>query len=339
VRTGSVNIRDVARSVGVSHMTVSRVINSHPGVSEATRRRVLDAIRKLDFRPSRMARDLSLGHSRSVTVVTSDATLHSRAAMLQGVEQAAREAGFQVVIGVLDSPHPAAIRAAVDRSCDATSGGVIVVATDRAGVRALRAIPPGVPVVAALEVNDARNRGEYPSRTLDDRTAAAEATRYLLGLGHRTVHHVVVPASSKATARILGWRSALRDAGAQIPEPIPGGSTPQSGYEVGRRLATDRRVTAVLCGSDELALGVMHALREKGRAVPDTVSVVGFDDAPVAAFLAPPLTTVRLDFVGLGRDCFALLDHVLHPDGEAPAPAASPPQLIVRATTGPPRRR
>lgn len=102
-----------------------------------------------------------------------------------------------------------------------------------------------------------------------------------------------------------------------------------------RGLARDRNVTAILCGNDDLALGALHALREAGRPVPDSVSVVGFDDSPSAAFFAPPLTTVRLDFVGLGRDCFALLHYALNPVGPPPAAAAAAPRLILRETTGP----
>jgi DNA-binding LacI/PurR family transcriptional regulator len=339
-RIESVSIRDVARSAGVSHMTVSRVINGHPSVSAATRQRVLATIRELGFRPSRTARDLSLGRSRSVVVMTSNTTLYGRAALLQGVEEAARAAGFHVTIGMLDSPRVADVRAAVDRLCDSTSGGAIVIAFDLPGVRALRAVPPGVPVVAALEVNDTRDSQTFTSTSLDDRVAAAMATRYLLDLGHHTVHHVAVPSSTRSSARVKGWRTALRQAGAPVPEVVWAGWTARSGYEAARHLAADGRVTAILCGNDDVALGVLHALREAGRAIPEAVSVVGFDDVPSAAFFAPPLTTVRLDFVGLGRDCFALLHHVLHPEKTPAVPVAGPPQLIVRETTGPaPRRR
>src|SRR5436190_2224780 len=200
------SIRDVARRAGVSHMTVSRVINRQPNVSEETRQRVLRAIEELSFRPSRAAQDLSRGRSRVVTVMTTDTTLYGRAALLQGIEKEARGAGFHVDIGVLDSPHPAAIRTAVDRSCDPTSAGVIVVAFDLAGVRALRAIPPSVPVVAALEINDVKARRTYPSVALDDGIAAQVATQHLLDLGHRTVHYVSIPSSRNVSARTLGWR-------------------------------------------------------------------------------------------------------------------------------------
>ncbi|WP_239133700.1 LacI family DNA-binding transcriptional regulator [Rugosimonospora africana] len=335
---GSASISDVAGSAGVSLMTVSRVINGHPRVSEETRRRVLAAIRKLNYRPIRAARDLSRGRSRSVTVMTSNTTLYGRAALLQGIEEAARYAGLHTDIGILESPRPSAVEAAIERSCDPASGGVIVIAFDLAGVRALRAIPAGIPVAAAVEINNVKDSRAYPTAALDDRAAAFAATQHLLDLGHRTVHHVSIPSSTNASARLQGWRAALREARARIPEVIAGGWTPQSGYEAGQRLAADRQVTAVLCGNDDLALGVIHALRQAGRAVPDSVSVVGFDDVPSAAFYAPPLTTVRLDFVGLGHDCFALLQHAADPDSIMPEFNAAAPKLVVRETTRPPRR-
>lgn len=239
----------------------------------------------------------------------------------------------------MDSPGPAAIKAAIDRSCDSTSGGVIVVGFDLAGVRALRAIPPDIPVVAALEINEVRDRRGYPSAALDDRVAAYMATRHLLELGHRTVHYVSIRSSTTVSARVQGWRRALGEAGSLVPEMTTAGWTPRSGYEAGLRLVADRRVTAVLCGNDDLALGVLHTMQEAGRAVPDSVSVVGFDDTPAAEFFAPPLTTVRLDFGGLGRDCFALLHELLYPRETPPVRVAAEPQLIVRETTGRPRRR
>jgi DNA-binding LacI/PurR family transcriptional regulator len=330
-KTGSVSIRDVARAAGVSYQTVSRVINGQVGVKESTRHSVLASIRELGFRPNQAARALASGQTRAVTVLTSNTTLYGYAATLQGIEEAARASGFSVGIRVLDSAEPAAVRATLERDIDPTAGAVIVIAYDLAGVHALRAIPAGVAVAAAVEASEATRRHPYPCVWLDDRAAAADATRYLLGLGHETVHYVSIPSSTRTSDRTEGWRTALRAAGVRVPDPIPGGWAPQSGYEAGRRLAADERVTAVLCGNDDLALGVLRAMREAGRPVPSRVSVVGFDDGPQSAFYAPALTTVRLDFVGLGRDCFRLLNG----REDASAVKAVKPELIVRASAGP----
>jgi DNA-binding LacI/PurR family transcriptional regulator len=333
-----VSIRDVARAAGVSYQTVSRVINGHPRVAPDTRERVERAVRELGFRPNRAARALASGRTRAVTVLVGDTTLYGYAATLRGIEEAARAAGFSVGVCVLDTVAPAALEATVARVGDPSAGALIVIAWDRAGSRALRAVPPGVAVVAALEASAGPSDHPCPAVRLDDGAAAAAATRYLLELGHRTVHYVSIPSSTGRGDRMRGWRRALREAGAEVPAPRKAGWTPVSGYEAGRVLAADPAVTAVLCGNDDLALGVLRAVREAGRDVPAEVSVVGFDDVPQAAFYTPALTTVRQDFVGLGRDCFALLQGVLDPLAPARVPVVAAPELIVRESSGPPRR-
>lgn len=328
----------MARAAGVSYQTVSRVINGHPRVRESTRARVEATIRDLGFQPNRAARALASGQTRALTVLVRDTTLYGYAATLQGIEEAARADGFAVGVCVLDTVAPDELAATVARVGDPTAGALIVIAWDRAGIRALRAVPPGVAVVAAVEASMAEESRPCPAVWLDDATAALTATRYLLELGHRTVHHVAIPSPTGRSDRMHGWRQALREARVRTPTPLEGGWTPRSGYEAGRALAADPDVTAVLCGNDDLALGVLHAMREAGRKVPDEVSVVGFDDVPQAAFYAPALTTVRQDFVGLGRDCFTLLRGVLDPLTEKASPQAARPELIVRESSGPPPR-
>ncbi len=331
------SIRDVATAAGVSHQTVSRVINGHPSVKASTRARVEAAIAELGFRRSVTAHALASGRSRTVTVLTSNTTHYGYAAALQGIEEAARTAAFGVGIVVLESDDAREVRGALQRAAD-SGGGLIVIAYDRPGVRALELVPDGVPLIAAVETPAETPEPGSPWVWTDDREAAREATGHLLGLGHRTVHYLAIPSSTRtrhASQRAAGWRNALHEAGAPVPEPLPGGWEPADGYAAGRRLAADPEVTAVLCGNDDLALGVLRALREAGRAVPDDVSVAGFDDAPHSAFLSPALTTVRLDFSGVGRACFALL-HGLVEQGEpvTPHPVAAP-RLIVRESTGP----
>src|SRR5439155_10332120 len=128
------NIRDVARAAGVSHQTVSRVINGHHSVSEPTRQRVLDAVRVLEYRPNRAARDLSRGRSRTITVLTSNTTLYGRAATLQGIEEAARAGRCHVRIVALDSPHQHAVTAAVQRARYPASARIVRIAFDQHGV-------------------------------------------------------------------------------------------------------------------------------------------------------------------------------------------------------------
>jgi DNA-binding LacI/PurR family transcriptional regulator len=334
------SILDVAAAAGVSYQTVSRVINGHPSVRPATRELVLAAIEELGFRPNRAARVLRGANARSVTVLTPNTSLYGYQAALQGIEAAARAAGFSVGVRVVDSEQPTEVAAAVTRAIE-PGGSLIVIAYDRAGTLALDAVPPEVPMAAMVETPAVVPAPDKPWVWLDDRRAAAEATRYLLSLGHRTVHYLAIPSSTHTSQRQAGWRQALEESGAPVPAPVPCGWTPRSGYQTGQRLAADPEVTAVLCGNDDIALGVMRAVHAAGLSIPGDVSVVGFDDTPVAEFLTPPLTTVRLDFADLGRACFALLRSLLEPTAMSQATgelhAQRPqPELVIRESAGPP---
>lgn len=331
----SVSIRDVAAAAGVSYQTVSRVINSHPSVRESTRELVLATIDDLGFRPNRAARALAGGPVQSVTVLTPNTTLYGHRSALQGIEEAARAAGFAVGVRIVESTAPEEVSDAVARAIE-PSGALIVIAYDEAGTAALAAVPAEVPMVAMVETPAGHEGQGKPWVWLDDRRAAVKATRYLLGLGHRTVHYLAIPSSTHTSQRQAGWRTALEEAGATVPGPVQCGWTPQSGYQAGQALAADPDVTAVLCGNDDLALGLMRAMREAGRAIPAEVSVVGFDDTPVAGFLTPPLTTVRMDFAELGRASFALLQALLEPETAVPPAPWPEPELIIRESAGPP---
>jgi DNA-binding LacI/PurR family transcriptional regulator len=144
---------------------------------------------------------------------------------------------------------------------------------------------------------------------------------------------VPLPEARPMRPRELGWRRALQARGVAIPPPEAGGWDAHTGYNAGVILAKDRGVSAVLCGNDDIALGVLRAMHEAGRDVPSNVSIIGFDDAPHSAFLAPALTTVRLDFNSLGRECFRLLQEILVDGGLSPAVVISKPELVIREST------
>ena len=330
-----VNIRDVAREAGVSHQTVSRVLNNHPSVRPATRRSVLEAMERLSYRPSRAARALAGGPVDSVTVLTSNTRLYGPASALEGIEEAARSAGFALGVRVIEPDSPDAVENAVRRSIEPASA-LIVIAYDRPGVAALRAVPPGVPVAALVEMPAPGDPTDETWVWIDDRHAAEQAVKYLLDLGHRTVHYVSIPLSTDISQRMAGWRSALEHAGAPIPPPLVAGWDADWGYEAGKQLARDPDLTAILCGNDDIALGVMHAMYEAGRPIPENVSVVGFDDTPLARYYHPPLTTIQQDFRALGRACFAKLLASLDPASRRDQPASPQPKLVIRESAGPP---
>ena len=334
-RSPTVSIRDVARAAGVSHQTVSRVINESPKVSRTTRLAVLEAIDQLGFRPNRAARALAGGPVQSVTVLGSNTSLYGFAAPLEGVEEASRDVGFGMGFRALEELGPRDMREAVERAIEPASA-LIVIAFDRPGVMALEFVPPEVPMVAMIQAPTGDDVPVRPSVWIDEFSAAQDATVYLLGLGHKTVHHVAIPSWSGATRRMQGWRAALDEAGVRAPEVVGGGWTSEQGYELGCELAKDPSVTAILAGNDELALGVIRAMREVGHSVPADVSVIGFDDVPYARYLSPSLTTVRQDFKSLGKVAFAKLLELASSSRTLPSLPSPQARLVIRESAGPP---
>jgi len=326
-------IADVARVAGVSVPTVSRVLTGSVPVSEEKRALVHAAIEALRYRPNAAARALVSGHRSMIAIVAIDTTRYGYSQTIKGIEASARDAGYVVVVVVVESAGAVAQQAAVDMVLSQPVAGVVVLEFDPVGVAVSDALPLSIPTVS---VGASRRRSSrHPRAYLDDQAAAAAATSYLLELGHRTVHHLAIPAASGRVGRALGWQRALVAAGAPVPARLDAAYDPQSGYDVGKRLAADPEVTAVLCGNDELAIGLMRALSEVGRAVPDEVSVVGFDDQPYAAMWIPSLTTVVQDFDQLGRRSFAQLEALMR-TGSAPRVWRATPHLVIRESSGPP---
>ncbi|WTZ28444.1 LacI family DNA-binding transcriptional regulator [Microbispora sp. NBC_01389] len=322
-------MEDVAELAGVSAMTVSRVLNAPEKVRPETRERVLAAVRELDYRPNSAARMLVTGRSGVLGVVCFDTTLYGPASTLFGVEQAARDSDYLVSIASLPVLDRRWIGRGVDRLRSQSVDGVIVVAPHESAAEGVRQLPAGLPVVVVGGGGDV----PVPVVAVDQVAGAARATRHLLSLGHRTVWHVAGPPNwVDSRGRLSGWRSVLEAEGRVVPEPLVGDWTASSGYELGRRLAADGGVTAVFVANDHMAMGVLRALREAGRRVPEDVSVVGFDDVPEAAYFWPPLTTVRQDFGELGRQAFRLLLHRIADRDVGPARLVEP-ELVVREST------
>ncbi len=323
---------DVARLAGVSHQTVSRVLNDHPNVRPLTRERVLDAIRELAYRPNAAARTLVTRRTHTLGVITADTMLYGPTSMLYGFERAAHDTYF-VSVASLPALDRRSMLDAVDRFLGQGIEGIVVIATVDTAVAALAHVPPQVPLVAV----GCGTRAPVTSVAIDNTAGAAAATRYLLSLGHRTVYHVAGPASClDAEERIDGWRLALREAGAAEPQVLVGDWSSCSGYELGTRLVSEPGLTAVFCGNDTMALGVIRALTERGLRVPEDVSIVGFDDVPEAGYYRPPLTTVRQDFGEVGRQALSTL--VDRMSGVIPAwpRVRVAPELIVRASAAAP---
>jgi DNA-binding LacI/PurR family transcriptional regulator len=332
---------DVAQLAGVSHQTVSRVLHDSPAVRPETRARVLEAMKELDYRPNSAARALVTGRTKTLGVISFDTTLYGPASTVLGIERAAHDAGYFIIIVSLRSLTRESVRGALDRLRDQGVDGILVIAPQETAADALRDLPPGVPVVAA----EAGPDDAIPVATVDQIAGARLATEHLLRLGHQTVFHLAGPLDFlEACERVEGWSETLRRAGvAALPKPLIGDWSAESGYDLGRRLLHEHpEVTAIFAANDPMALGLLRAIHEAGRDVPGDVSVVGFDDVPEAAFFGPPLTTVRQDFDEIGRRALGLLlEHLDAPSAPAtttPRRVIVDPELVVRASTAPPTR-
>ena len=295
---------DVARLAGVSHQTVSRVINNHPNVKQQTRLRVLAAMQELGYRPNRAARALATGRNDLIGVVAQPTTLFGPASLLHAVEAAAVEVGYTVSVASVATLDAPSIEEAVNRHLDQQVGGIVAIVPVVSAAEAMRQVPADLPLISI----GGDRTSSITSVGIDQTRGAQEATQLLLDAGHRTVWHVSGPLDVfDSIDRIEGWRSALATAGAEVPPLITGDWSSASGFEAGQMLARIPEATAVFAANDQTALGVLRALHEHGRSVPGDVSVVGFDDLPEAPFFIPPLTTVRQDFAQVGRRALHML--------------------------------
>jgi DNA-binding LacI/PurR family transcriptional regulator len=327
---------DVARLAGVSQKTVSRVFNDEPYVSAEARRRVLEAAEELGYRLNNAARALASGRTRSIGVVTLGTALYGPASLIMGVERAVRDTGYALRVVNTMEGDSGGIGGAVDSLLDQGVDGIVIsepIDDGQDGDLAARLDVPvlvlGAPPLPAPRALAAGVGADLMAQT---------ATEHLLDLGHPTVHHLAGPRRwYSARDRTEGWRSALVENGRAVPPVVEGDWSAASGYAAGRELAGVGDMTAVFAANDDMAIGFIRALTEAGLRVPQDVSVVGFDDIPVAAYVSPPLTTVRQPFDVVAQEAIKRLVHTIENPQADPLPASEPPvDLVVRASTAPP---
>jgi DNA-binding LacI/PurR family transcriptional regulator len=325
---------DVARLAGVSHQTVSRVLNGHPSVSEQTRLKVRAAIAELGYRPNRTARALVTGTSQTIGVVAPNTSLFGPASMLAAFEEAAQSTGFSVNVGTVRKLDERSITDAVERHLDQRVAGLVVIAPVASARGALDRLAGNIPLVTI----DGDPESASTLVTVDQESGARLATGHLLDAGHRTVWHISGPADwFDAAGRVRGWEATLREAGAEIPPLLTGDWSAASGYRNGQMLARLPEVTAVFTANDHIALGLLRALSEHGRRVPEEVSIVGFDDVPEAAYFTPPLTTIRPNFDAVAAASLQeLLAQIESATAYTGVPRMLQPTLVSRDSVAPP---
>lgn len=326
------NIYDVAKHAGVSHMTVSRVLNGHPNIRESTRERVLHAIDEMNYTPSSIARALATRRAMRIGVIVDSAVQYGPNSTLRALERAARAAGYAISSYSISDDEDSRIDAGVIELVTQGVDALCVIAPRASSLQVLRKQITGLPTLAVK----AEPEAAMHTVAVDQHAGAVLAVTHLIELGHRSIAHLAGPPDwFDALGRLQGWREVLDSAGLPVEPAIIGDWTSDCGYEFGRS-HDFRDATAIFAANDQMALGLMHGLAERGLRVPDDISVVGFDDLPDARHFLPPLTTVRQDFTALGSLALQLL--VASIDGEMVVEHDMiEPLLIVRASSEAPR--
>lgn len=300
-----VTIRDVANHAGVSHQTVSRVINESERVSPETRARVEAAIDELGYRPNAMARSMARGRSGVLACIAPNLTDYTFASMIDGAEQEARKRGYFLLSASAMTEE--VFTSLVDELVTSRRAeGMIIINPYQDGRHAH--LPPNYPIVLA----GARPRSEAAnSISLDDESVARQATQHLLDLGHRRIGCITGPMREDCSQdRSIGYQSALENAGIQDDPAftIEGDWSARSGYDALMHLAQEGQIPdAIFAQNDQMAVGALRAARDLGLQVPNQLSVIGIDDIPLAAYFEPPLTTFKQDFTRLGKEAVRLL--------------------------------
>ena len=298
------SIRDVARLAGVSHQTVSRVLNDHPSIRPETKAKVVDAIAVLDYRPNLAARALVTSRSNMLGILSATVGEFGPTSSIVGIEDAAREEGYSVSTLNLTATTPEAIGNALRQLAREQVDGIVVLAPQVRAFHVLRGMAVEIPFVSLQTASGS----DGVSLSADQVAGARTATEHLIGLGHSDIIHIAGPQDwIEAESRMRGYLDALREADLPTFPPIRGDWTADFGYFAGQELSRRRDFTAVFVANDQMAIGLMHGFRDAGVRVPEDVSVVGFDDIPVAAHVAPTLSSVHQDFPELGRRAVRIL--------------------------------
>ncbi|MCL8025315.1 LacI family DNA-binding transcriptional regulator [Nocardioides bruguierae] len=328
-RRSSPSMADVAAHVGVSHQTVSRVLNKSPLVRPETRERVEQAMKELGYRRNSAARALVTNRSARLGMVSAHLALHGPSRIAASVDAAAREVGYDVSLVGLETVSPSTVRVAVERLLDQAVEAVLVAAAHRPAIEAARAMDLPVPLVLVQGVEP----GDHLAVGIDQVAGARAAVGHLLDLGHRRVAHVAGPLDwAEAVQRREGWLAAHRERDLEPGPELAGDWSAAGGHAAGALLAARDDVTAVFAANDATAMGLLKALHDAGLSLPDDLSVVGFDDSPEAAYTWPALTTVAQRFSELGERAVGLaLQAIEGGTGQPPTPVPLlVPHLVVR---------
>ena len=325
-------IRDVAERAEVSVASVSRVLTGAGPVTEATRKKVMEAVEALQYVPHSGARSLSTSRTQTIGVILPDLYGEFFSELIRGMDVGARALGYHLIVS---SSHDDAEEAsAAIRSMRGRVDGLIVLSPHLDAANLATSLAGRLPV---LLMNGGAGAGR-PSIVVDNHGGAVQAVEHLVATGRRRIAHISGPTGNlEAEARLAGYLEAMARAG--LPTTVVEGAFDQaSGHRAAAELAKRGadRPDAIFAGNDMMAVGALLALQEAGLAVPDDVALVGFDDVPMAALMRPGLTTLRIRIAETGRSALERLVRLINAAGEAVADTACEvvrPELVVRPSS------
>lgn len=331
-----VSLKDVAARAGVSFQTAGKVLNGHQGVvSEATAKRIIAVARELGYVPNALARSLVTRSTYTVGIIADDLDDWVLSQFVVGAERAARRQGHAVLIGAVQRGHGDGeqyVRLLLERRVD----GILAAAPTLEDDDAVGALLRGpVPVVGTHHVPGGGVTVVGSDHTLTGRLA----TEHLVSAGRRTIATVTGPPRRVVAHRLHGYRQALRGAAIEPRDSLVDASdwTPAGGYAATLRLLErEPDIDGIFAQSDMMAAGVLSALHERGRRIPEDCAVVGCDDLPVSAYLTPALTSVHIPFHDTGARAMELLIARIGGERQFDRRVLLPVHLVVRASSDSP---
>jgi LacI family transcriptional regulator len=326
---GEATIRDVARRAEVSVASVSRALNGLNNVRGETRERIVAAAKELGYVPHAGARSLSLARAHAIGVVLPDLHGEFFSECVRGMDREASRRGYLLL---LSNMHDDSEQAAVAlRAMRGRVDGLLVMAPHIPLASLERALPPALPAVLINAPGEIASR---PSLRLDNRAGARVMVEHLLGNGYRHIVHIAGPEGNvDAQERAQGFRDALAELAPDMPVRIIAGDFNEAAGEAAARqiIASSEPCDAVFAANDMMAIGCLHTLRQAGKSVPEDVAVAGFDDVPLARYLA--LTTIEVRIAEIGARAVSRLIDMLEGKGHGAPIELHEPQLVARATT------
>ena len=326
-------IKSVARRAGVTPTTVSRALNDKPDISPATKARILAIAEEMGYVPSTLARNLATQRTHTIGLAVRTIADMWVAEVVPAIEDGLREAGYGVFLSThyLNAERE---RQAVEAFRSRQVEGIIVISSvQRGGYLSLQQ-EWGVPIVLISPLMDTT----YPYTVLSDGEGGARlATEHLISLGHRRIGYIGVPHwVIRAQDRLEGYRHTLQEYGIPYERSlvVPGDAHQEGGYQgIRNLLALAQPPTAVVCFNDLTAIGVLRGAHAAGLHVPDDLSIIGFDDVPMAQYVEPPLSTVRQDTYGLGHKALTMLLDLIAGREPPEMPVVLPTELVERGST------